>query len=203
MGRGSAGHKLRESHRHGSVYHRLGAATRDSSLRCIIIGSLQNGTQPKPPLCKGRWVRRTRRDCAFLDLSFSASLLRRRRRAFSCYFRLPESNQRAPGRFKPPPGPPGEGANGLWCAFPEVWRPRPKAPLTRNGSGTLPIRVNTRKLLAPLGSSPQHRKAGRNLGKIVQLNKNAALPWKNGVFLILFYAPIRVWVSCARLVLSV
>ena len=37
------------------------------------------------------------RDRSFLDFSFSMPLVRLGKCAFSCYFRLPESNQRAPG----------------------------------------------------------------------------------------------------------
>ena len=86
---------------------------------------------------------------------------------FSVTFDCPKVTKGHRGRFKPPPGPPGEGAGGLWCAFPKVWRPRPKAPLTRNGPGSLTMRVCARKLLAPLGRFPQHREVGRRPGGIV------------------------------------
>ena len=42
----------------------------------------------------------------FFILPFSTSLVRLSRRAFFCYFRLPESNQRAPGALRRPPVPP-------------------------------------------------------------------------------------------------
>ena len=65
---------------------------------------------------------------------------------FVVTFDCPKVTKGHRGHFKPPPGPPGEGMGGFWCAFPEVWRPRPEAPLTRNGPGSLPMRVITRTL---------------------------------------------------------
>ena len=65
---------------------------------------------------------------------------------FLVTFDCPKVTKGHRGRFKPPPEPPGEGAPGLWCALPKVWRPRPEAPLTRNGFGSLTQPVCARKL---------------------------------------------------------
>ena len=45
------------------------------SLARAFWQSPQNGTAPMPPLCKGRWVRRTRRDCGFLVSPFQRHFL--------------------------------------------------------------------------------------------------------------------------------
>ena len=82
----------------------------------------------------------------FSVFSFSTSLVRRRWRAFSVTFDCPKVTKGHRGHFKPSPGPPGEGAGGMWCAFPKVRRPRPEAPLTRNGFGSLTQFVCARKL---------------------------------------------------------
>ena len=64
---------------------------------------------------------------------------------FSVTFDCPKVTKGHRGYFKPPPGPPGEGVGGFWCAIPDIWEPRPEAPLMRNGSGTLPMRGRARK----------------------------------------------------------
>ena len=65
---------------------------------------------------------------------------------FLVTFDCPKVTKGHRGHFKPSPGPPGEGAGGRWCAFPKVRRPRPEAPLTRNGFGSLTQFVCARKL---------------------------------------------------------
>ena len=85
------------------LYRGQGSAARDSGFAASSSGRRKTAPRQSLPCAKGGGSK-TRRDCVFI-LPFSTSLVRRRRRAFFCYFRLPESNQRAPGAPEAPPGP--------------------------------------------------------------------------------------------------
>ena len=117
------------------LYHRAGNFAEADEFGCC--------TAPKASLVQ-REV--GPQDPEGLCFSCSTSLVRFGKRAFSVTFDCPKVTKGHRGHFKPSPGPPGEGVSGLWCAFPDIWGPRPEAPLTRNGFGSLTQLVCVRKL---------------------------------------------------------
>ena len=99
---------VKRSSQYGSVYHRLGAAARDSDF------AASSRAAEKRRRARASLVQREvgPKDPEGLCFSCSTQLARFGKRAFSVTFDCPKVTKGHRGCFKPPPGPPGEGVKG-------------------------------------------------------------------------------------------
>ena len=115
---------VKRSSQYGSVYHRLGAAARDSDFAASSRAA-EKRHRAKASLVQREVGPKDPEGLCFFNFPFSTSLARRRRRAFSVTFDCPKVTKGHRGRRRPP-GPQAR-VRPFSPPSPEMWRLRSSA----------------------------------------------------------------------------